>query len=254
MDLQGIASGAKEIIRPLYRGRGIVYFLCRSSWDRSYPLLCLHFAYWIARAAITGERLFHFIGDSHTDPYRFEPRIITHHIGRGTAHNLQDTGSSSGSGRQLWQVLSGINRRRDSVGLVFGEIDCRVHFHYQYLKHNKRIPVSRLMDGTIKRYGSVIEKIRSQGFRLFVLGIPPAARQRNMYGYPFYGKPRERSKISRMFNSKLGKYCASRRIAYIDVYSQSADRNGFLMGQYAQDEVHLNKRIVPFVLGRILKP
>lgn len=243
----GVQGRAREFFTGLYRRRGLFYFLYRTSYDHAYPLLCLHWLYWSARAALTGEPLVHFIGDSHTDPYRFEPRFITHHVGRGTAHNLGKPDSSSGSGKQLWAVLAGISKKRDLVGLVFGEIDCRVHFHYQFLKHGKKVPLEKLMDGTISNYGQAISRVKGSGYRVFAVGIPPAARQQNIYGYPVYGTPAERSRISRLFNARLGQYCASRGILYVDVYPQSSDAQGFLKKERAADEVHLNGRIVPFV-------
>lgn len=247
----GLKSLARGFFTSLYRERGLFYFIYRSSYDRGYPLVCLHSLYWMARAGLTGETLVHFIGDSHTDPYRMEKRMITHHVGRGTAHNLRDGDSSSGSGRQLWKVLGGIDRKRDAVGLVFGEIDCRVHFHYQYLKHKKKVPIEALMDSTVSNYGEVVRNVKGQGYQVFVMGVPPAASQKNIYGYPFYGKPQERSEISKKFNSKLQKWCRKNSVPFIDIMPFLSDKDGFLKRELASDEVHANKRVVPYVRKKL---
>jgi lysophospholipase L1-like esterase len=248
---QGLKGIARDFFTSLYRRRGIFYFLYRSSWDSGYPLLCLHSLCWMARAGLTGEKLVHFIGDSHTDPYRMEKRMITHHVGRGTAHNLKDENSSSGSGTQLWKVLGGINKKRDAVGLVFGEIDCRVHFHYQYLKHKKKVPIEALIDSTVSNYGEVVRRVKGQGYQVFVVGVPPAASQKNIYGYPFYGKPKERSEISQKFNSKLQQWCRKNSVPFIGIMTFLSDRDGFLKRELASDEVHANKKLLPFVRKKL---
>jgi hypothetical protein len=247
----GLAERAKSLLRPSYRKRGVVYFLYRSSWDHSYPFLCIHSAYWQLRAAITGEALVHFIGDSHTTAFNFGRRFIVHHVGQATAHNLVKENSSSSSREILFRVLSGINRKRDIVAMVFGEIDCRVHFHYQYMKQGRKTSISSLIDRTILNYGFVLCQIRQMGFVVAVVGVPPAARQKNIYGYPFYGSPQQRSRISRMFNSKLRAFCKSNGFPYLDVYSASSDSNGFILPAFARDEVHLNKRIAPEVSAQL---
>ena len=125
----GIYARAREALKRQYRRRGIFYFLYRSLGEPTYPLLCIHSSYWLLYAALTKKPLVHFIGDSHTTSFNFQPRMIAHHIGQATMHNLNKEESSSGSKKLLMLVLSGINTKRDKVCLVFGEIDCRIHFY-----------------------------------------------------------------------------------------------------------------------------
>lgn len=245
----GISLCVREYLRRLYRRRGIFYFLYRSRGEPTYPLLCLHWAYWSARAAIKGNPLVHFIGDSHTTAFNFQPRFLTHHIGQATAHNLRNEKSTTSSGKIMRKVLSKINKKRDIIALVFGEIDCRIHFHYQHEKTGT--PIAQLIDATISNYGDVMLSLRNAGYKICVCSTAPAARQQNIYGYPFYGTAQARSKITKEFNEKLRIFCEKNSIHFIGVYSQFSDANGFTLPEYVADEVHLNSKICPFVRSEI---
>jgi hypothetical protein len=238
--LQDCRQAAKSALRGIYRGRGLLYFAYRSTGEPSYPFLCLHAICWQVRSAITGEALAHLLGDSHATPYNFGKRMVVHHIGQATAHNLWEEKSSSGSKKIFLRVLRGISPGRDVVGLVFGEIDCRIHFHYQHKKAGK--PYAALMDATIERYGEAMDEVRRRGVRFFVVGVPPVGRQENVYGYPFYGSMDERRMISQKFRQRLAAYCRKRGVPYFDPYSFAADGKGMMKKEYCRDDIHLNGR------------
>ena len=252
MDLKRLLPApAISFFRNAYRGRGLIYFLYRSCWDRDYPRLCIHSTYWHLRSALTGEPLVHFIGDSHTTPFNFQPGMVVHHIGQATAHNLGNAESSSDSSRQLSIVLSQIDRKRDFVVMVFGEIDCRVHFYYQFMKQKKKAPLIVLMDATIRNYGTVLDRMKADKWRFAVLGVPPAGKQQNIYKYPFYGSETERVEISRNFNQKLYAFCKKHRYPFIDIWKETADSSGMLKPSFARDEIHLCEKIVPYVAQKL---
>jgi hypothetical protein len=48
-------------------------------------------------------------------------------------------------------------------------------------------------------------------------------------------------------------YCQDNNILYIDVQPVSADDEGFISDEYADDDVHLGSKIVPFVREKITK-
>jgi hypothetical protein len=180
----------------------------------------------------------HFIGDSHTTPYNFGKKFVVHHIGQATAHNLWAEQSSSDSNKIFMKVLPGISPRRDVVGLVFGEIDCRIHFYYQHMKTGKSY--AKLMDATIENYGRAMDELDRWGLCFFVVGVPPVGSQENIYRYPFYGNLLERSRISREFNKKLEAYCRKREVPFFDPYAFAADGNGMMKKEYCRDDIHLN--------------
>ena len=236
---------ARKIILGVYRGRGIGYHVIRAITDRGYLGVCAHSAREYLLARIYKKKLVHFIGDSHVMAFAHYPGFVAHHVGRATAHNLIDLESSTDSRKILFKYLSGIDLKRDKVVTEFGEIDCRIHFYYQYMKNKKRISMPSLMDRTIARYGSVLDEMRRMGADVYVCSVPPAARQGNVFSYPFYAPPRTRARISREFNRKLAQFCKKKGYVFLDIYSKVADSGGFIMKEYAADSSHLNSLVAP---------
>lgn len=97
-------------------------------------------------------------------------------------------------------MISKIDKEHDAVMLVFGEIDCRIHIFYQHKKSNGSLSLSELIDRTVSSYGSVLGEVRALGIQLHVYGVPPAAKQENVYNYPDYAPPEVRSEINRQHN------------------------------------------------------
>jgi lysophospholipase L1-like esterase len=195
----------------------------------------------------------HVIGDSHLRPFVFRRPFSLHHISQATAYNLNKDNSFSQSKRYLNSFLPAINKQRDVLLLVFGEIDARVHIYLQYEKNNEKISIERLIDATVEKYGETIRRLKDEGFAVCVHGLPPAARKDFESNLPFLGSPEQRSEISREFNRKLGEFCQRSGVAFIDMQSIAADENGFIKKEYAADEVHLNTKIVPFARDRIVE-
>lgn len=191
--------------------------------------------------------LIYVIGDSHASVFKNKLLFIAHHIGPATMHNLNKKDSSTKSNENLFRIIDKIDPKKDIVMLVFGEIDCRIHIYYQYEKQNKRFTISELIDKTISNYSDVLKKIRLIGIKVCVYGIPATGAQENQYNYPFYGTREIRSNICQEFNKKLKEFCKNNNYPYIDIYLKVADNNGFLLKEFAADEVHLNSKIVDFV-------
>lgn len=186
-------------------------------------------------------------------PFIYHRPFLVHHISQATAHNLNKENSFTKSKMFLELFLSRINKNRDVVFLVFGEIDARVHIYLQYGKSGKQTSIETLLDNTVARYGDVIKRIKDSGFAVCIHGIPPAASKDFITALPFAGKPWERSEISKKFNSKLKAYCDSIGVPYIDIQSIAADDKGFIKKYYLADEVHCNGKIIPFVRETITR-
>lgn len=233
------------VLRKGLEKRGAIYF-AHTDVIFKYPWLCLFNVCLLLRAKLFKTPIVHVIGDSHVRPFVFRIPFMIHHISQATAYNLNKDNSFSQSKRYLNSFLTRIDRERDILLLVFGEIDARVHIYSQYRKNNGKISIDKIVDATVERYGETILKLIDNGFAVSVHGIPPAAKKRFVSNLPFIGSPEERSEISRKFNQKLGEFCQVNGVPYIDVQSISADDNGFIKNEYLADEVHLNSKIVPF--------
>lgn len=210
-------------------------------------VLYMHDIFWKAYAAVFNKRLAHFIGDSHTEVFRLQAGMIAHTILGATAHNLVKKKSTSGSRKFLFKNLANINNKRDVLITVFGEVDCRIHFYWQYMKNQEKFTIEELINHTISNYGEVLKELKENGTVFCVCGVPPANKQENFYKYPFYGTPELRSNITKMFNQKLEHFCNDNGYFFINIYEPASDYNGFMKSEYAEDETHLNRKIVPYV-------
>jgi len=239
-------------LREALQKRGSIYFSYVDVIFK-YPWLCLYNAGLMLEANTFNRAVIHVIGDSHLRPFVFKKPFSLHHISQATAYNLNKDNSFSQSKRYLNSFLPAINKQRDVLLLVFGEIDARVHIYLQYEKNNEKISIERLIDATVEKYGETIRRLKDEGFAVCVHGLPPAARKDFESNLPFLGSPEQRSEISREFNRKLGEFCQRSGVAFIDMQSIAADENGFIKKEYAADEVHLNTKIVPFARDRIVE-
>jgi hypothetical protein len=230
----GIRRGASYFVS--VRGRGFLRFL----FDR----------YSIAYARLTGKPLVHVIGDSHAKVFRRRRLFIVHHMGAATAHNLQKADSTTGSNRKLFDAVSRMGPG-DVALLVFGEIDCRIHIYYQFKKNAERASIEELIDETVASYGLIMDRLAGLGVRFAVYGVPPATRVRNEYRYPFYAPPDVHTRISGIFNERLKAFCAGKDYPYIDVYSRFSDEDGFMLKDYAADEIHLNGRTAAYAAAEL---
>ena len=231
--------------------RGSIYF---PFWDMvfRYPPLELFNSLLRLKARLFNSCIIHVIGDSHVKPFIYKCPFLVEHISQATAHNLVKEHSFTRSAEYLRLFLSKIDKRRDVVFLVFGEIDARVHIYLQYGKSGKTVSIDTLIDRTVDRYGLAINRIKQDGFAVCVHGIPPAASKEFITALPFSGKPRERSEISKKFNDRLMAFCKSIDVPYVDIQSIASNENGFIKKFYLADEVHCNSRIVPFTRQTIM--
>ena len=231
--------------------QGSVYF---PFWDMlfKYPPLACFNALLKLKARLFNTCVVHTIGDSHVMPFIYKCPFLVHHISQATAHNLVKSGSFTRSSEYLALFLTRVNKQKDVVFLVFGEIDARVHIYLQYGKSGRSVSLDTLIDNTVARYGLAIQRIRDEGYAVCVHGIPPAASKEFITALPFAGKASERSVISRVFNEKLRAFCQTIDVPYVDIQSIASDQNGFIKKYYLADEVHCNSRIAPFARKTIM--
>ncbi len=205
-------------------------------------------AFFVSR--VLRRRVIFVIGDSHTQIFRWERPFVVFALGPATAYNLGNSRSTTGSHDKLFNVLKVVNRERDSVLMVFGEIDARMHVYNQYMKHQASLPYSYFIDKTIEKYGAVLERLSGMGVDFYVHGIPPSSRQEiavDASSSIAYYAPRDiRSEISRIFNQRLKDYCEDHGYRYIDIYSRVVDENGQIAEAYRGDAVHMNHAALPF--------
>jgi hypothetical protein len=194
----------------------------------------------------------HVIGDGHVYALEKNRFFIIHHIGPATAHNLISESSTTQSKQKLFEIIDKMNKKRDVALLVFGEIDCRIHIFYQYMKRGQAESISTIIAETISNYGETLKLLENEGISFFVFGIPPPGTIKNIYNYPFYADKETRVRIYAEFNSALKKFCLDNNYRYLDIQSKFADRSGFMSKNFASDDVHLNHK-AGLIIGEELK-
>jgi hypothetical protein len=196
---------------------------------------------------------FHIIGDSHTNVFWGHIPFIVHHIGPATAYNLCKEESSTQSKDKINEILNYIHLY-DSIILVFGEIDCRIHIYYQYMRNQNSITINQIIDNTISNYSRLINEIKKKNKNIYIYNVPPPSPDiSNHYNYPSYGTPEIRAKITEEFNSKLISMCSSMDLIFIDIYSQIADEKGLLRQKYSIDDIHLDSSVFYFIKIQLKK-
>lgn len=206
----------------------------------------------VAKARVLGIPMVHVIGDSHTHVLKDEWPFVPHHLGAATAYNLVSSTSSTESLDGLQRALRRVNARRDVVLLVFGEIDCRIHLHHQYVLSEGSEPVAEIIDRTVERYGRAIRMVRDAGYRVYVQGVVGAAHQTEatsaywrIPGVSRCASISMRGALVVDFNERLKSWCANERIGFLDLSPAVSDARGILSWSMTEDGTHLDKRAMP---------
>lgn len=202
--------------------------------------------FWITvQCRLTRSPVVHVIGDSHTQVFRGVHPFRVTWLGAATAYNLDKSGSTTGSKEKLAAALRHVHRRRDVVLLVLGEVDSRIHIFNQYVKRERMQSMEELIDATIARYGLVVLRLKSAGYRIVIHGVPATPYQDNIYGVANYADEETRAVIVGAFNTRLSAWCATNGIEYLDVYSVVSDERGFILRELTTDGTHLDARALP---------
>jgi hypothetical protein len=215
------------------------------------PSKRLHDFRFILLSRVYSKPLFHVIGDSHVFALANVDFFIIHHVGPATAYNLYSQSSTTKSNKKLFSFLKKINKEKDFVILVFGEIDSRIQIYNQYMKHGGTVSIEQLIDNTIKNYGQVLQSINKKGFAFLVYGIPPASRVGNIYQYPYYADEKNRVLINHRFNKKLSEFCIQQDILYLDIQSNFSESSGLISEVFSEDLIHLNRKAGAIIANEI---
>ncbi len=202
---------------------------------------------------ILNKYIIQVIGDSHSNAFSdISYCCVVHHIGPATAHNLSKENSSTSSREKLLCVLRG-KRKKDLIVLVFGEIDCRIHIYYQYMKNGCQGTLTELIDKTISNYGRAMTYLGSSGIEPIICSVVPPGPQGNVHNYPYYPSREIRSDITKEFNLKLKLLCEEKGYQFLDIYSGLHDEKGFLIDAYCDDGTHLNSKATKILIERFSK-
>lgn len=200
---------------------------------------------------INGKSFYYVIGDSHTLNFTHEAFIIKH-IGPATAYRLNFEKSTTNSKKIIINILNSIYKHKPiNVIFVFGEIDARMHIHK--VSKQKNIAVDVLINKTVESYINFINLVKEKFplITVYIFNVLPQGEQGNVYNYPYYASLDKRKRITEKLNDSLKKYAKINNIKFIDIYNKLVDKNRMRKKKYAFDDVHFNKKIMPYVLDYI---
>jgi len=198
----------------------------------------------VCAARLRGLPVVHVVGDSHTLVLAgvFPFRVTW--MGAATAYNLDKAGSTTGSREKLARALRHV-RSKDVVLLILGEVDSRIHIFDQFVKRGGADTTEELIRRTIDRYGVVILKLKSEGYRVVVHSVPATPYQDNIFEVENYADEETRARIVAEFNLQLSDWCAANTIEYFDMYSLVSDERGFIRRELTTDGTHLDRSALP---------
>ena len=211
---------------------------------------------------LKGEKFVHIIGDSHTLAFQ-HCALKVHYLGATTAYNLVNQNSSSGGREKLFKVINSL-KKGETVLLVFGEIDARIHNYNQYMKKKNeqvlssgnKVSIEKLINNVTRNYSQVIKEIKGKNFKVGVYNIVPPGPQGNIYNYPHYAQWSLRLKITKMMNEQLRNFCRKNGIFFVDIFDQVINHENisvrsFRRGKYIFDDVHLNDKVTKLVINEL---
>jgi len=203
---------------------------------------------------------FYVIGDSHVYIFLLNKYFSVFHIGAITAFNIFNEKSTTASYRKIMNVVNKLPMNSNII-FVAGEIDCRIHIYKKYMqsaneKYDELKEISytsfdNLINSTIDNYVAFMNYIINKGMIVYVLSIAPANVQTNIYKYPFFANIETQAMIKKRFNELLKIRCSLTKISYIDLYKYVVNSKGMMIDKYKADEVHLNRKVVKFVMKQI---
>jgi hypothetical protein len=187
--------------------------------------------------------LIHLLGDSHTNVFRgLKPPFQIHPNTPTCAHNLWRKGALLGD-------IAGIDIN-DKIIFVFGEIDCRTHIYYRFLKLKREIPISILVDNTVNNYRLFLEQVK-QVFAVYNV-LPAGTWQGPEINWKGISTPVQvRSIIHSEFHYKINEMCRRHNFKVIDMWPDILGDDGFTKKELKCDEVHLGDGALPLILPRI---
>lgn len=202
---------------------------------------------------ILKRKTFYVIGDSHVQCFQHELFRI-HHIGPSTAYKLGFEKSTTKGREKVIKILNKIyNSRVLNVIFVFGELDARIHINKA--ANEKKISLNKAIEDTINSYMKFLTFIKRKYplIDIYVFNILPQGEEKNVYNFPYYASKKLRTIIAEKFNEKLKIKCKKNKLKFINIYDNLINNKKNRKKEYVYDEVHFNRKIIPFVINELRK-
>lgn len=202
---------------------------------------------------VVNKPIIYVFGDSHTMNFQ-HALFLTTHVGPATAYNLSSSKSTTQAGVKIDNVLDKLSSSSSHYFLfVFGEIDCRIHINKVSKTLHKSL--DKVVGDTVDAYVSYLQSIQLKfpQSRIMVLNVLPSGEEKNIYNTKFYPSRALHLKIVLLFNEELSKKCKENKFIFISVFNQLVDASHKRIRRYVYDDIHFNRKIIPFITTEIFK-
>lgn len=220
--------------------------------------------------------MIHCIGDSHASPFsglgtkedtymipiypqlgiNNDPMFKAYRLGPATAYNLDNKLDI------IKDILSKfVNKERDEVMLVFGEIDMRIHVYNQVIER-AFISKEKIIQEIADRYFNAVLKIKNEGYNVIVLApsaqsfaTPESDYIKDGFKYPMefpiVGTNKERNEYTKIFTEMLIQKGIENNIKVISILDEMLDENGETKPDLFMDYLHLSSIALPLIKSKL---
>jgi lysophospholipase L1-like esterase len=200
---------------------------------------------------VLGKQTFYVIGDSHVQCFQHEFFRIFH-IGPSTAYKLGFKQSTTGGRQKVIKILNKIYKNKPlNVIFVFGELDVRIHINKAVKE--KKISLNDAVKKTVNSYMNFLILIKKKYpyINIYVYNILPQGEEKNIYNFPYYAAKARRRIIAEKLNRELKEQSALNTFKFVYIYNNLIDENKNRKKEYIFDDVHFNRKTMPFVINAI---
>ena len=196
---------------------------------------------------------FYVIGDSHVQCFQHE-FFKYFHLGPSTAYKLGFKKSTTkGREKALNTIKKIYKNKRINIIFVFGELDTRIHINKAICE--KKISLEKAIIKTVNSYMKFLRYVKNKFplINMHIFNVLPQGEEKNIYNFPYYADRKKRTHIAERLNAELKKQCLENNFKFIYIYDNLIDKAKNRKKEYIYDEVHFNRKIVPFVIKEIKK-
>jgi hypothetical protein len=152
------------------------------------------------------------------------------------------------------KTLESNDFKKDTVCLLLGEIDCRVHIGLNSEKSSR--PLDECIEEVMDRFIMCLLDLKQRGYKVLVIAVQPASTcpPSTKHDQPVHGHFIFRNKLTRDFNTLLERKCKIHTFLFCSIFEQlmvddvTPDTDTFI------DYVHLRGSIVrPMFEQELLK-
>jgi hypothetical protein len=133
-----------------------------------------------------------------------------------------------------------IDKDKDYLFFVFGEIDIRCHLGF--IADNNNRTYEDVINECIDRYFIFLDYYINKGYNIGVWGIIPSGPDNNIQGNgaPSYKTKDERNVLTKIFNDRLKEMCEEKKIIYKSIFGLIMTDYENYNSYHANDKIHLN--------------